>query len=464
MASRSTQISSEFLRMIASDIFVFTHLLGVEPTWQQWQALEAVQRGDKRIAIKSGQGPGKSMISAVIGLWRLLTPDHKLLLVAPTMAQAKTVWLAQCRKLVNSPKAHPALKKIYQFAATNIGVLGHRAEDWGAMLYTASTSSEKVQGQHAENMDVFFEEASGISHEIEEQYEGTMSNPNALFFKIGNPNTRSCKFFDCFNKDKRKWTHFTWNAEETPSSKWFSPLRNFELEEKYGRDSDVYRVRVLGEFPHSDPNCVLSMEDLQDCFDESRKLELFGTVNSKGMLDRQFGMDFARFGGDENVLFMRQGYAVRDWKFWAHVDPSTCVRHGFKLQSRAGWTNKDTLYVGDAGGIGQGVMHMFSDAGKQVHEFHTQHRASDYKTYDNAATEAAFRIKDLAKAGRLWLPEDSLLIDQLTTRVYNMTKKGKIILETKDEHKKRGFDSPDRADAFQMCFYDKTDLELQFAG
>jgi len=426
--------------------------------------LEAVQRGDKRIAVRSGQGPGKSMVSAIIGLWRLLNEDHKLLVVAPTMAQTKTVWLAQARKLIMSPDCHPAFKRFYQFAAESIACFGKDKADWGAMLYTASTSAEKSQGQHAKSMDVIFEEASGISAEIEEQYEGTMKNPNALWLKIGNPNSRACKFFDCFHRDKSAWTTFAWNAEETPDSEWFSQLSNVKLASKYGRDSDVYRVRVLGEFPHTDPNCIMSINDLQDCFDESRFIKLSGMVNPQGILDRQFGLDFARFGGDENSLFQRQGYAVRDWKFWSHADPSVAVRHAFKLQKAAGWNDDNTLFVADAGGIGQGVMHMFTDEDKRIHEFHTQHVAADSKTYDNAMTEAAFHLRDLAKAGKLYLPDDDLLVQQLTTRVYHMTKQNKICLEGKDEMKKRGFESPDRAESAQMCFYDRSELEMQFAS
>jgi len=464
MAVRSHQISSEFLRMVAGNIFIFTELLGVRPTWQQWQVLEAVQRGDKRIAVRSGQGPGKSMVSAIIGLWRLLNEEHKLLVVAPTMAQSKTVWLAQARKLINNQSCHPGLKRFYQFSATNIGCFGRKAEDWGAMLYTASTSSEKVQGQHAKNMDVIFEEASGISAEIEEQYEGTMKNPNALWLKIGNPNTRSCKFFDCFHRDRHKWTTFAWNAEETPDSDWFSQKANLEMLEKYGRDSDVYRIRVLGEFPHSDPDCIMSIEDLEGCFDRGRFIELSGTVNSQGVLDRQFGLDFARFGGDENVMYQRQGFAVRNWKFWAHAEPSEAVRHAFSLQKSAGWTNRGTLYVPDAGGMGQGVMHMFSEGEKRFYEFHTQRAAADSKTYDNALTEAAFGLRDLARAKKLYLPDDDLLVQQLTTRVYNMTKKGKICVEGKSDMKKRGFDSPDRAESLQMCYYDRGELAMEFAS
>jgi phage terminase large subunit len=52
----------------------------------------------------------------------------------------------------------------------------------------------------------------------------------------------------------------------------------------------------------------------------------------------------------------------------------------------------------------------------------------------------------------LQLPDDDVLISQLTTRKWNMTSKGKMMLERKADMKKRGLKSPDRADAFVLTF------------
>ncbi|OMF06295.1 hypothetical protein MHI48_20325 [Paenibacillus sp. FSL H7-0942] len=52
----------------------------------------------------------------------------------------------------------------------------------------------------------------------------------------------------------------------------------------------------------------------------------------------------------------------------------------------------------------------------------------------------------------LQLPDDDVLIYELTTRKWSMTSKGKILLESKKEMKKRGLKSPDRADAYVLTF------------
>ncbi|WP_405117956.1 hypothetical protein MHB43_21525 [Paenibacillus sp. FSL H8-0317] len=52
----------------------------------------------------------------------------------------------------------------------------------------------------------------------------------------------------------------------------------------------------------------------------------------------------------------------------------------------------------------------------------------------------------------LQLPDDDVLTSQLTARKWSMTSKGKILLESKKDMKKRGLKSPDRADAYVLTF------------
>lgn len=54
--------------------------------------------------------------------------------------------------------------------------------------------------------------------------------------------------------------------------------------------------------------------------------------------------------------------------------------------------------------------------------------------------------------GVIQLPDDDILISQLATRKWRMTSKRKMILESKDDMKKRGLKSPDRADAYVLTF------------
>jgi hypothetical protein len=86
----------------------------------------------------------------------------------------------------------------------------------------------------------------------------------------------------------------------------------------------------------------------------------------------------------------------------------------------------------------------------------------DGEHYENRGTETWATVRTLlqecfskhlqGQKPDIELPNDDRLITQLTQRKYRMTSKGKIALERKEDMKKRGLDSPDRADAVVLAF------------
>lgn len=452
-----------FYEAISQDIFKFCEAMNFKPTKQQRALFLRVQRGDKRIAVKSGQGPGKTTASVIIGLWRTLRhPDAMTVVTAPTMRQCTVVWLTEARRLLK--KADPQLQRFVEITNTKI-IIGGR-EEWGVKTVTA-TKPEAAQGLHEKNMTIIAEEASGIDRPLIEQFEGTSTNPGALFLQIGNPNTRDCAFFDCFHAMRDFWSCLTFNAEDTARDhpEILSPENHEYLAFKYGRDSDVYRVRVLGEFPRTDPRCIIGMEDAEACTRTSilAMAKIPRYLRGAWSPAKQFGIDYARFGGDESVLARRSGNSIVDFETFNHTEPEDVIARAFAIQSRAGWKNDETWYVSDATGMGQGLQTNFRNAGKTWMEFHN-HGVAQSVEFDNKITEAWFHLGALMKAHECHIPLDQRLLQQLTTRQYYLTKKGKMIAETKDEYEKRGFDSPDRADGTVMSFYENLTAGAKVSG
>lgn len=456
MSTRILRVFEAKYRSLTSDIYKFCDALNYEPSWQQRELFDAIMTGYLKIAIRSGQGPGKTRALAVIGLFRLAQrPYSKLVVTAPTMQQCKEAWLGEVTILLRN--ADPVLQQMFQVTSTTIGVCGQKAKDWGAILRTSATT-EGSQGQHREDMDIICDEASGVDRGIIEQYKGTLTNPGGMFIMAGNPNTRDCAFFDCFHLQRHMWKCIHWNAEETPESSWFSHQRNREFVEEYGRDSDAYRIRVLGEFPLQDPNCVMSEEMVMAVMGDPALMQKCVRMGRMGTGEpvRQFGIDFARFGGDESTIFRRSGYHVAEWNRFSHVDPTYIVDKAYHMQLMASWPDTNTWFVPDAGGMGQGIMHRFYQAGKNVVEFHSQGKALK-RDFDNRITQAWFHLAKLVRTRNCSLPKDGLLASQLATRRYFTTKKGKLIIESKEDYKKRGYPSPDRADGCVLCFWDSVE-------
>lgn len=452
-----------FYESISGNIFKFCEALNFKPTWQQRQFFELVQRGCKRIAIKSGQGPGKTTSSCIVGLWRALrNPDAMVIVTAPTMRQCTTVWLTELRRLMK--KADPQLQRFIKITNTKVLIAG--CEEWGVKTVTA-TNPEAAQGLHETNMTVICEEASGIERKLIEQFEGTTSGPNNIMIQIGNPNTNDCAFKDCFSIMRDFWACLTFNAEDTARDYPFLiSQENLDyLAHKYGRDSDVYRVRVLGEFPRSDPRCVMSIEDAEACTRTSKLAMAKVKRYLRGIWTpaKQFGIDYARYGGDESVLVRRAGQAMMNMETFNHTEPEDVIARSFALQSQVGWSNDQTWFVSDATGMGQGLQNNFRKANKTWMEFHN-HGVSGSVEFDNKITEAWFHLAQLAKDRECHLINDARLLQQLTSRQYHLTKSSKLIVESKDEFEKRGFDSPDRADATVMSFYENLTAGAKVAG
>lgn len=458
--SRRARHFEQLYRAIRGDIFRFCMAMNFRPSHQQAKFLEAVQeqtllppgQGKRRIAVASGRGPGKSCVTGLAMLWRGLHAfDSRHWVTAPAMRQCGN-WLEECAKRVR--RACPELRRVINATKSKIEFFGMRG--WDINLVTSS-EPVKFSGLHSPGMTILEDEASGVPRGVHETIQGTLTNPDYLWIKIGNPTCLSSPFYDCFGRQRNEWITMRWNAEESPDE-LVNKEEHRRAEREYGRDSDYYRINILGLFPHQDPNSVMSPADLWACVEVApRDAQLVKHGR------RTFGIDFARYGGDESVIYQMSGCAVVDYKTFVHTDPSKVVRESFDMQRKLGWADDDCWYIFDANGIGEGVAHMFYEAGKQVHEFRGQHRPY-HRDFKNAITEAYFGVRRLARARELHIPDDPRLVEQLSARHYFTSRTdGKIILEPKDDFMRRGYDSPDRADALVMACYGELDADGQSA-
>ena len=451
-------------------IYRWADALGFVPNHQQRELMDAYNeammgRGKPRIACRAGKGPGKTKVTAVIFThWSLTHKDSALIVTAPTFRQCQGVWLSEAKATIYSSTADERIGKLFNFMGKGYGILGAKPAEWGCQLITA-LSKEAFQGLHRLYIAFLEEEASGVKPDISAAIKETISNSKGtwLHVRIGNPNTRICAFFDSFNSEASKWRKLHWNTEETEETIYFSRDRNKDIADEFGKDSDIYRISVLGEFPNLDPNCLISEEDLVVCTTElARHNAIYVNPDRK----KQIGIDLARYGGDECVVVPRDGGMLKN--MWAHkTDPNNAIDKAIAYQDIYSWTNEDCIYVVDTSGMGEVAVGAMGDArrmGRNVHEFYSQNTAHDSMKYHDKITEAWCLFAKLVQKRWVYIGEtlDKKLKDQLTTRRYVVTPKGKIKIESKDEYAKNNEDvengtigkSPDRADGVVMAFYD----------
>lgn len=460
------------------DIFFFAKQMSFVPTWQQAQAMSIAQEEStmpyaqrkKRIAIKSGQGPGKTAVMCIIALWRALRAYRSMTIVtAPTIRQVTTVFFTELKRWIE--RAAFWIRDLLTVQTKKIYIAGDTK--WFIEGMSAS-KPEALAGLHEEHMTVFFDEASGIMRSLWRTIAGTVSHQDSLWMAISNPTGRTSAFFDCFHADRELWHTLTWNAEDTARDyDHIAGDNHIRIERTFGRDSDAYRVSVLGEFPNMDSNAVISSEDLEKCTDLGPNSQRFYKLVAArhpltGAPIQQIGIDLARHGPDESVIYARQGYAVVKEFMANHAEPLDVIKMAFMMQRELGWSNADTVYVFDAGGLGNSLAKVFNDAGKAYVEFQNGGIARESGAFRNAITEAYFDLRKLTAASAIYVPRDPRLFAQLTTRQYKWDTKdgvlaaGRYALEKKDDYRDRLVregavdvpSSPDRADALAMAFYD----------
>lgn len=439
--------------------------LGFIPDEWQLQALNNI-RDNPQVAIKSGQGVGKTSIEAIIILWYLVCfPNAKVICTAPTMQQLNDVLWAEVAKWLNASK----IKDVLNWTKTKVYMQGNE-ERWFATARTA-TKPENMQGFHEKYMLFVVDEASGISDVIMEAILGTLTGEFNKIIMMANPTKTSGIFFDAFHKDRRDW--ITQTVSSLNSSR--TNKKNIErLIRRYGKESDVVRVRVTGDFPLGEPNAWISLTDVEAAI--NRELpDDYEVIDSNNHLYQipsyapvDIGLDVARFGDDETVFATRLGAICLPLKSFQGQNLMKTAGMALKTatQLHSNYPGHNIRIKVDDTGVGGGVTDRLREIILEddldwltVHPINFASKGN--KDFDGIISLMYGRFKeDYLK--EIVLPKDDDLVGQLSIRRYSLTSKGKILIERKKEMKKRGLPSPDRAEAVVMAFYEPAVVGMQF--
>jgi len=433
MAEAASQSSTNPLPFV-------TGILKAEPEPWQIEALNAFASHD-RVSIRAGHGVGKTTLIAWIVLWIASTwRRFKIPITANSQDQLRDVVWPEIRKWAQ--KLPEDLRNGIEIGADRI--IRKTADQSSAVARTASKDNpEALQGFHDEGLVFIIEEASGIPDIVFEVGLGSLSTAGAKMLMLGNPTRLSGFFYDSHNRLRDRWQTLRVSSEDVPRARGHIE----DIIARYGKDSNAYRVRVLGEFPRAEDDTVISLEMCE------RAIARRGAVARIETIAPVWGLDVARFGDDRTALAKRQANElIQPVVSWHGMDTMQTAGRVFAEWRDTVPEMRPASILVDVIGIGAGVVDRLRELGVPVRGINVGEAASANERYMRLRDELWFRGREWLTAGTAIIPKDDALIAELVEAHYEILSTGKIVVESKADMKERGVRSPDLADAFLLTF------------
>lgn len=328
--------------------------------------------------------------------------------------------------------------------------IGRKPADW------APTS---FQGLKAEEVLVVADEATGLE-ELWEALESLASSKRSKLVAMGNPTDPNSTFAKICQPGSGWYVinidgHNTpnWTGEPVPEvirNSLISKEYAQGIIDRYGEDSPTYQSRVRGQWPEDASDGVIPFSWVKAC--QRLDVDL-----SQG--DVELGMDVgASEAGDPTVIREWLGNkAGRTWETRTS-DPESIV--GFAVQ-KINETGAKRIKI-DVIGIGFGIAGWIEKEGKlknhkaQVVKVNVAERPlnpKDRKRFKNKRAQMWWMGRELSQGpSPAWdLSEISEeCIAQLIAPRYEINSAGQIVVEEKDEIRKRTGRSPDDAEALLL--------------
>lgn len=429
----------EFLERYSSRPVLFVQeVLSGEPDVEQSQLLDAVARGERRIAVRSGHGVGKTTVLAWAIVWWACTRfPQKTVCTAPTSAQLFDALASETKTWFK--KLPPQVFALFELQTEQIRLRETPEESFVAFRTSRAETPEAMAGVHSANVLLIGDEASGIPQAVFDAGAGSMSGYSAVTILAGNPVRSSGLFYDAFHDLSDRWWKLHISCIGHPR---VTPDFCEDIMRRNGEFSNEYRVRVLGEFPLGDDDTVIPMAHAQNA--------LTRDVTPLMVLPI-WGVDCARFGSDASALAQRRGNVlICPVEEFRGIDTMQLVGRIKALWDVTLISDRPSEICVDVIGIGAGVCDRLNELGLPARGVNVSESPSMKEQYANLRAELWFLGAEWLAKRDCNLANDTKLVKELIGPRYSYTSSGKKQVETKQEMKKRGKDSPNRADAFLL--------------
>jgi len=416
-------------------------VLHAEPDPWQIEALRALGRGHTRVAIRSAHGCGKTALAAWIMVWFANTrAPFKCVCTAPTSPQ---LFDALWPELMGWYKRLPEpWQKLWTVTSDHL-TLKSDAESFITARTSRPETPEAMQGIHSANVLLVCDEASGIPEPVYEAAAGSMSSAGSTTLLIGNPTRASGYFWRVMNMERDRWHCMKVSGIDSPR---VDPKFIEEIADRYGRDSNAFRVRCLAEWPTTDDNTLIGAELVDTAMLRDVALDF--------TQPEVWAVDVARFGDDSSTLIKRRGRVVTEMpRSWHRID-TMMLAGAVKAEWDINVRNRPALIAIDSIGVGGGVVDRLLEQGLPVLGVNVAEAPPSVGRYARLRDELWDRCKEWLSGRNVRLPRHDRLRDDLVAPRYSFLSDGRLQVEPKDRMRARGLPSTDFADALCLTFVD----------
>jgi hypothetical protein len=461
-------------RYVRDPIFFVEHALG-HHTWSKQREILQSVRDNEKTAVRACHSVSKTYTAAEIVVWFLnCVPNSKVITTAPTFPQIKMLLWAE----INAIYARSRIRLEGECLMTEIKT----AEKDHYAFGFSTDKPARAEGWHAPAILFIFDEAKGLPSWLWDSARSTMTGGLCRWLaisttdgvQVGEPyhkifsaeatdwkrihisalespqvtgeKFRSIEIPDPQRPDifRVKWTEPAALAYQLASPKWIADCRK-----DWGEDSPLYQTKVLGEITDASADSIIKL---------SQVLAMIKNAGDPGFKDdgqEEVGVDVARGGSDDTVMYRRKGLKVTEKKILVSKqlpEKAKLVYIAEEVERFAGYDKKIRIKVDDTG-VGGGVTDILQAKGYNVIPVNFGAAAKEPDKYPNTISEMWFEVGKIIQ--EISCPASDRLQAELVNRKQkSLDKKGRRVVESKDEYKARTFRSPDEADAFLLAFYD----------
>jgi phage terminase large subunit len=426
-------------------------------TLDEWQRDALLPLGGdanprRRVCMKACTGPGKSFVLAIAGWHRLVCFADKgehpkgAAISGEGKDNLKDNLWAELSKVQQRSEF---LKSAFTWTKERIYANDH-PETWflSARSYAKDADSEAIgrslSGLHSRYPFILLDEIgdmpTAVGQKATQIFTGGVAD--GLIMAAGNPTSHAGLLYQIATLGADQWVMITITADpddvkRTPRVDISHAKEQIEL---YGKDNPWVMATILGLFPPSAINSLLSPDEVERAIGRHYKSDAYS------FSQKRLGIDCARFGNDRTVIAPRQGLVAFNPVVLRNARQNDIAARAIHAKLKWG---AEMEFVDGTGGYGAGVIDFMIQGGYSPQEINFSGKATDPR-YFNKRSEIHFLFAEWIKRGGA-LPKIPGLTRELTAPTYTF-QNGKLRVEEKEQIKKRLGFSPDIADAYALTF------------